>query len=153
MNLASFASACDRTGVSDRAAAIIASSILHDNAGYSETNPSLVLITKILLFCTFDGRKDQTMTKKVLEIRKKLYRKNICHLLEYFGHFALKKVSANAIANGMFDFLSVNHKEKNDIIAIGFDGTSVNTGAKGGAMTMIKLKLNKPVHWFICQLQ
>ena len=76
MNLASFASACDRTGVSDRAAAIIAISVLHDNAGCSETNPSLLLdrskvkssrqkhrrflqeakkqmITKILLFCTF----------------------------------------------------------------------------------------------------
>ena len=75
INLASFASACDRTGVSDRAAAIIDSSILHDNAGCSETNPSLLLdrskvrrscqkhrrflqeakkqiITKILLLCT-----------------------------------------------------------------------------------------------------
>ena len=31
MNLATFASACDRTGVSDCAASIIASSVLHDN--------------------------------------------------------------------------------------------------------------------------
>ena len=43
MNLASFASACDRTGVSDCATAIIASSVLHENAGFSETNISLVL--------------------------------------------------------------------------------------------------------------
>ena len=43
INLASFASVFDRTGVSDRAAAIIASSVLHDNAGCSETNFSLVL--------------------------------------------------------------------------------------------------------------
>ena len=71
---------------------------------------------------------------------------------KYFGHFALKNVSANAIADGIFDFLSANHKEKNNIIAIGCDGTAVNTGAKGGAIRMIGLKLNKPVHWFICQL-
>ena len=80
MNLASFASACDRTSVSDRVAAIIASAVLHDNAGCSETNPSLVLdrskvrrsrnivvffkkeskeqiITKILLLCTLMVRR------------------------------------------------------------------------------------------------
>ena len=71
---------------------------------------------------------------------------------KYFGHFALKKVSANAIANGIFDFFFANYKEKNNIIAIGCDGTAVHTGAKGGAIRMIKLKLNKPVHWFRCQL-
>ena len=38
---------------------------------------------------------------------------------KYFRHFALKKVSANAIANCIFDFLSANYKEKNNIIAIG----------------------------------
>ena len=71
---------------------------------------------------------------------------------KYFGHFVSKKVSANAIANGIFDFLSANHKEKNNIIGIVCDGTAVNTGAKGGAIRMIELKLNKPVSWSICQL-
>ena len=37
---------------------------------------------------------------------------------KYFRHFALKKVSANAIADSIFDFLSANYK-KNNIIAIG----------------------------------
>ena len=64
----------------------------------------------------------------------------------------MKKVSANAIADAIFDFLSANHKEKNNIIAIGCDGTAVNIRAKGGAIRMIELKLNKPVYWFICQL-
>ena len=65
----------------------------------------------------------------------------------------MNKVSANAIAIGIFDFLSANHKEKSNIIAIRCYSTGVNTGAKGGAIRMIELKLNKPVHWFICQLQ
>ena len=101
MNLASFASACDRTNVSDRAAAIIASSVLHDNAGCSETNSSLVLDrSKVrrshqkhrrflqdkrketddnedIIALYFDGRRDQTMTKKFLKIQKKSYWKNI----------------------------------------------------------------------------
>ena len=181
INLASFASACDQTGISDRAAAVIASSLLHDNVGCSETNPLLVLDrSKVRRSCQkhhrflqerskeaddnediiglyFDGRKDQTMTKKVFGNSKEIVQEEHISLVEepgskYFGHFALKKVSANAIADGIFDFVSANHKEKNNIIAIGCDGTAVNTGAKGGAIKMIELKLNKPVHWFICQL-
>ena len=64
----------------------------------------------------------------------------------------MKIVSANAIVNGIFDFLSANYKEKNNIIAIGCDGTAINTGAKGRAIRMIKPKLNKPVYCFICLL-
>ena len=94
MNLAS--SACDQSGVSDRAAAIIASSILYGNAGCSETNPSLVLDrSKVRRSCQkhccflqernkeaddneniialyFDGRKNQTMIKKVCENSKEI---------------------------------------------------------------------------------
>ena len=64
----------------------------------------------------------------------------------------MKNFSTNAIANGIFDFLFANHKEKNKIITIGCDGTAVNTGEKGGAIRMIELRLNKAVHRFICQL-
>ena len=97
------------------------------------------------------------MTKKVFGNSKEIVQEDHISIVKepgskYFGHFALKKVSANAIANGIFDFLSANYKEKNNIIAIGCDGTAVNTGAKGGAIRMIELKLNKPVHWLICQL-
>ena len=106
MNLANFASVCDRTGVSDRAAAVIVSSLLHDNTGCSKTNSSLVLDrskvrrsrqkhrrflqerskeaddNKNIIALYFDGRKNQTMTKKFLKIQKKSYRKNIHHLLK-----------------------------------------------------------------------
>ena len=53
MNLSSFLSACDRIGLSDGAAAIIASSLLHDNAECSEANTSSV--------------SDQSKSKKFLE--------------------------------------------------------------------------------------
>ena len=97
------------------------------------------------------------MTKKVFGNSKEIVQEDHISIVKepgskYFGHFALKKVSANAIANGIFDLLSANYKEKNNIIAIGCDGTAVNTGAKGGAIRMIEPKLNKPVHWLICQL-
>ena len=63
----------------------------------------------------------------------------------------MKKVSANGIADGIFDFLSANHEENNNITVIGCDDTAANTGAKRDTIRMIELKLNKPVHWFICQ--
>ena len=90
MNLVSFASACDRTGVFDRAATIIANSVFYDNPGCFKTNPSLVLDqSKVRRSCQkhrsflqessketddnedvialyFDVRKDQTMSKKFL---------------------------------------------------------------------------------------
>ena len=97
------------------------------------------------------------MTKKFFGNSKEIVQEKHISLVEepeskYFGYFALKKVSVNAIANGIFDFLSENHKEMNNIIAIGCNGTAVNTGAKGDTIRKIELKLNKPVHWFICQL-
>ena len=88
MNLVSFASACDRTGVFDRVATIIANSVFYDNVGCFKTNPSLVLDrSKVRRSCQkhrsflrersketddnedvialyFDVRKDQTMSKK-----------------------------------------------------------------------------------------
>ena len=89
MNFASIASACNQTGVSDYAVVIIASFILHDNAGCCETNLLLVIDRyKVRRNCQkhrsflqerskeadnnediitlyFDDRKDQTMNKKL----------------------------------------------------------------------------------------
>ena len=89
------ASACDRTGVSDRAAAIIASSVLHDIEGCSKTNPALVVDrSKVrrsrekhrrflndlqfteypaVIGIYFDGRKDHTL--KEVEVGGKMIRK------------------------------------------------------------------------------
>ena len=109
MNLASFASACDRTGVSDCAAAIIASSVLHENAGCSETNLSSVLDrskarrscqkhcsflqerskeaddNKDIIALYFDGRKDQTMTKKVFGNSNEIVQEEHISLVEEPG--------------------------------------------------------------------
>lgn len=175
------ASACDRTGVSDRAAAIIASSVLHDNARCSETNPALVvdrsklrrtrrkhrdfLNEKQTTECQtvvglyFDGRKDATL--KQIEVGGKLIKKTVQeeHISiikepgsTYLGHISVKTGSAQAIANGLHDFITEKGVPTEGIKAIGCDGTAVNTGVKGGAIRLLELKLNKPVHWFSCQL-
>ena len=66
---------------------------------------------------------------------------------KYFGHLALQIGSANAIANGIFDYMSADHLEL-DAMAL----LLVNAGAEGGAIRLIELELNKSVHWFVCQL-
>ncbi|GBM51170.1 hypothetical protein AVEN_254587-1 [Araneus ventricosus] len=35
---------------------------------------------------------------------------------------------------------------------VGCDGTSVNTGVKGGIIRNLELILNRPLQWFVCQL-
>ena len=62
------ASACDRTEVSDRAAAITASSVLHDKAGCSETNPELVIDHKLE-----EVKKSEIVIKRHMQQLKKVF--------------------------------------------------------------------------------
>ena len=175
------AAACDRTGVSDRAAAIISTSVLHDQKCSSHIDFSLVLDrSKVrrsrirhrsdlqekehnddnnIVGLSFDGRKDQTLIRKQIGdkfSKSVVQEEHISHIQEpdskYFGHFAVKTGSAKMITDSLVTFFSENELTMNNITAIGSDGTSVNTGSKGGVIRLIELKLNKPVHWFICQL-
>ena len=177
------ASACDRTGVSDRAAAFIASSVLHDEAGCSETNPSLVIdrskvrrsrrrhrrllqesnaeaaVRSSITGLYFDGRKDQTLIQKKIgntSSKDTIQEEHISIIEEpgskYSGHIAVKTGSAKTIATGLYDFLCEYNIDTEKLLAIGCDGTAVNTGSKGGVIRILELKLDKTLHWFICQL-
>ena len=70
---------------------------------------------------------------------------------EYMGHYSVTCGFAEGISKGLFQYAEENNIDLKDLVAIGCDGTVVNTGEKGGAIRMIELKLNKPVHHFICQ--
>ena len=37
-------------------------------------------------------------------------------------------------------------------IAIGCDGTNVNSGVKGGVIRLLELELGRPLQWLICLL-
>ena len=49
-------------------------------------------------------------------------------------------------------FLKSKEIIMNDIVANGSDGTAVNTDSTGGVNRLLELKLNGPLHRFICQL-
>lgn len=52
----------------------------------------------------------------------------------------------------MLSYLERKEIVPNHIIAVGYDGTVVNTGPRGGAIRFFEDKLKEPLHWFACQL-
>ena len=88
--------------------------------------------------------------------RKKELEKHITLVVEpgsqYIGHYSLKFGSAERITKCLFEYAEENKIDVKELIVIGCDGTVVNTGEKGGAIRLVEMKLNRPVHHLICQL-
>lgn len=177
IKLSSFAESCDRTGVSDRVAALLSSSILQDLGMITEENDASVIDrSKVrrdrkrkreelqnnistLTNLYFDGRKDSTLTmirKGDRYHRKTSLEEHITVITEpdssYIFHFTPPTGSARSIVSKLFERAEENNIDLTNIAAIGCDGTAVNTGHKGGALKLIEERLDKPVHWFICLL-
>ena len=177
LHLGSVAKLSDRYGVSDRAAAALVSSVLEDVGVIHSLDTSMVIDrNKIrrqrkrtrkeivetakgghLHGLYFDGRKDRTLINE--KEGHKFYRRTITeeHIAlvqqpegTFVGHITPSSGSAASIASGIVEFLTQHNVES--LVAIGCDGTAVNTGQKGGAIRLIEQKLKKPLQWFICQL-
>lgn len=179
LNLPSLALACDRTGVSDRAAAIIASSVLKDVGIISSEDTSGVIdrsklrrertkvrsalqdsdCNKIVRGIYFDGRKDKTLVS--IQKDGKYYRKTVTedHYVilsepgsDYLGHVTCESGTAKCIENSILIYLKSKPVELSEISVVGCDGTVVNTGFKGGVIRLMEEELKKPLQWFVCQL-
>lgn len=173
--LAKLAKACDRTGVSDRAAAIIASAVLEDLKIVTSSDTSKIIdrskirrarkrkrtdyeskSKELITGLFFDGRKDKTISQCMRG--NKLYRntsieEQIVLVSEpgskYIGHVTPQSGSASDIKQSIVKFLE-EKVEFSQLNAIGCDGTVVNSGNKNGAIRMIELYLKRPVQWLIC---
>ena len=148
------AEACDRTGVSDRAASFIASSVLEDVGSIQKEDFNSVIdrnkirrarkrvrsehqqndkITLLLQGIYFDGRKDKTMAQEEIDNvkhKRTVIEEHVVLVQEpeshYVGHFTSASGSATAITSGIFNFLETNSISTDDIVAVGCDGTAVN---------------------------
>lgn len=180
--LENLATACDRTGVSDRSASIIASAVLQDVGLISEQDTSKVIDRSklrrerkknredlqsswlaspenIMTGLYFDGRKDKTL---VQEKRGDKYHRVTTteeHIVlisepesEYIGHVTPPSGTASSIKKSIMEFLNLKFADTSSIVAIGCDGTAVNTGSKNGAIALLERQMNRPLHWFICLL-
>ncbi|GBM67381.1 hypothetical protein AVEN_216966-1 [Araneus ventricosus] len=107
----------------------------------------------------FDSRKDYTLIEERVDTKR--YTRNakeehlsfieepgsrcITHLSPSFG--TVKQSSATII--GYFEGIT---RDLSQLLEIGCDGTSVNTGRKSGDIRCLELKLGKPLQWVICLL-
>lgn len=178
-SLSNLARECDRHGVSDRCAAALATAVLQDVGLVKGNDCSMVIdrskvrrerkrkrkelqstsLKKRLFGIYFDGRKDKTRTQ--VKRGKKSYPKivleeHICLVQEpnseYLGHVTPDNGTSKSIHEAIFTFLQENEIDTSNIVAIGCDGTNVNTGALGGVVCLLEKKLNRPIHWFVCML-
>lgn len=180
LTLPSLAQACDRTGVSDRSAAIIANAVLKDVGLISKEETSKIIDrSKIrrerkrarntikeqhnfdnnpFFAIYFDGRKDKTLvqTKEGDTFhRKTITEEHIALISEpgskYFGHFEVSSGTAKNITTNVLQFLQ-KQMNLSDLVAIGCDGTAVNTGRHNGIIRNLEVETGKSLQWIICLL-
>lgn len=165
---------CDRYGVSDRAAAAIASSVLFDIGSdidvidrhklrrqRTKTRNKLLNDVTIpeLNALYFDGRKDKTL--KIIKKSGKCYRtliveEHISLIQEpgsiYLGYVVPNVGTAKGIEISIAEFLSREEILLHELMAIGCDGTNVNIGKNGGIIRLFEKRLQKPLQWIVCLL-
>jgi hypothetical protein len=179
VHLPSLAQACDRTGVSDRSAAIIASSVLKDLGIVSPADSSKVIDkckiqrerikarvelqrskANVIEGLYFDGRKDKTMNV-VHDMDNKYHRntsveEHISIIAEpgskYFSHATPSSGSSKSITEAILSSLELNDVSANNVKAIGCDGTAVNTGHNGGVIRQLEESVGHPLQWIVCLL-
>lgn len=166
----------DRTGVSDRAAATIASAVIEGANVTDKDRKKLVIdrnkvrrakkartdlqhvseVIEPLESIYFDGRKDTTRVRHGSNHVKIVKEEHISIIQEpdsnYVGHVTPAIGTARCVSSTVMDYFQSNDIDTSQVVAIGCDGTAVNTGQKGGIIRQIEEKLKTPVHWFVCLL-
>jgi len=178
LELRTVARECDRHGVSDRCAASLVTAVLQDVGMVNKNDSSMVIdrskirrerkrvrkelqseLPDSVSALYFDGRKDRTRVN--VKQGKKYYAKTITEehvtLVQepksvYLGHITPSSGCSKTIANDINDFHHNRNINTDDLRAVGCDGTNVNTGAVGGVIRIMELKLRRPLQWLICLL-
>ena len=180
LELSNVAKVCDRYKVPGRCAAAIVSATLQDVGLIHKDDTSMITDKNKLIRerrkvrrrlqtqafqqqlsggLYFDGRKDKTR----VQIRKGnknhgriIVEEHVCLVREpnsdYLGHITPSSGGAESIANGIWNFLRDNNVQTDDLMAIGCDGTNVNTGAHRGVIRLLEKRLGRPLQWFVCLL-
>lgn len=172
MDYSTLSQTCDRYGVSDRAAAAIASVVLQETnmpiidknklrRERKKTRKNIIEKQDLRLIPAlyFDGRKDKTLVskKKGQKHYKELIIEEHISLIKepdstYLGYITPTAGTAKFIEREIYDFLLTENVFLDQLMAIGCDGTNVNVGKYGGIIRLLEKRLNKPLQWLICLL-
>ena len=71
---------------------------------------------------------------------------------EYLGHLTPCSGHGEEIAKSLHNFLSQNKVDISELIAVGCDGTSINTGKSKGVIACLEEKLRREVQHLVCIL-
>ena len=176
--MTNFAIACERTGISDGRAAMLANAVLEDEGILNLSSiREVTLRTKVargrkkvrkekleqavskiqeteFYGMYFDGKKDDTLKLVRPKSCRKVTEEHVTIILEpkseYKSHVTPKSGSAKSISDALYEDMGENLLDS--IKVIGCDGCNVNTGHKGGVITKLEIKLQRPLQWSICLL-
>ena len=103
---------------------------------------------KDLKSISFDGKKNQNIDKN----SKKVLQENITVISEpqgtYLHHFTPKSTKGKGIGESLFDVV-LEYQSQDSLIAIGADGTAVNTSPDVGAIRTLEVLMQKSLQWII----
>lgn len=163
---------CDRYGVSDRAAAAIASSVLHTSSAQVLDKNRIRRQREISRKCAvkrskvsevpalyFDGRKDKTLNlskKDGKTYRETILEEHISLIKEpetkYLGYISPETGTSKCVERCIAEYFIQENISLDNLMAVGCDGTNVNVGKKGGIIRLLEKRLNRPLQWIICLL-
>jgi len=177
--LPNFARALDRRGISSRAGAQIASALLQDFGVVNSSDSSAVIDksklqrersksrhravsathTSELLALYYDGRKDETLTKEIVDgkaHRKKITEEHISMVEEpgsiYVGHVTPASGTGADISKAIRDFAKNSQINLSALKAMGCDGTAANTDKDRGCVKKTEEALQKNLQVVVCLL-
>lgn len=175
-----YAMVCDRFGASDRMASAMATALLKDFGIQDEQGNPLIMDkaklrrekekcrqdelrkhrdTSILRAFSFDGRKDDSLTREKIDGRyhtRMVKEPHLVILREPHSHLLGYVTAQNEDAEHKFmylnEFFTNNTIPLDSLIGICTDGEPTNTGIHRGIIRRFELDLQRPLHWFVCLL-
>lgn len=108
----------------------------------------------------FDGRKDSTFivecNARGIQHPCRRTEEHISMIQEpaslFLGHVTPHSGKAFHIEEAIWEYLDKNSIDVRRLLVIGSDGTSVNTGNKGGVIALLEADLETALQWVICLL-
>lgn len=121
-------------------------------------------VQKSSLICfQFDGKMAKNLQMEHTQIgdrlRKKLIRQRMENIIiiqqpgeSLLGFFSTPDSDALSIFNEFLSFFAKKNISLTQLMAVGCDGASTNTGVDHGVITRLEEYLGRPLHWIICML-
>lgn len=108
-----------------------------------------------LLKCiSFDGKKEETLKKKVAGKDIKVVEEHVTILKEpdskFIGYATPTEGTGVGIQKSIVNFLIDHDYNMDHLVAISCDGTATNTGYRNGVIAFMERSLNRPLQWLVC---